>query len=96
MTVRFLGTLSEITGVGKLTALGQSVEVSEEMLRDAILGGCALLPDEEFEALGFSVDELKRYGDAYGRDNAPAEFWDKLRAGWVRVAEMRADFEGVN
>lgn len=96
MTYRFIGTTAQIAGVADLKTLGQSVELSEDLFRDAVLGGCPLLPAEEFDALGFTAEELKRYGDAYGREHAPAEFFDKLRAGWVRAAKIRADFEGGN
>lgn len=94
MIYNFLGTSAQIAGVADLKTLGQKVELSETLYRDVILGGCSLLAAEEFAALEFTADELKRYGDAYGRDNAPAEFFDKLRAGWARVAEIRAEFEG--
>lgn len=96
MIFRFLGTQAVVAGVAELKTLGQSVELEPDFANELIAGGLALLPDEEFAELGFSAEELKRYGDAFARAAAPAEFGAKLRAGWVRVAEIRAELEGGN
>lgn len=96
MTFVFCGSQSVIGGVVELKAFGQRVELEESIARDAIVGGCSLLPAEEFDAIGFTDAELKRFGDVHARASAPAEFVDKMRLAWGRVADMRAEYEGVN
>lgn len=95
MIYRFLGSESEIHGVAKLTRVGQSIQLEASVAREAITGGCSLLPEVEFDALGFTDEELREFGGTYGRAAAPPEFIAKLRAGWVRVAELRAELEVV-
>lgn len=96
MTFVFCGSQSVIGGVVELKAFGQRVDLEEGIARDAIIGGCPLLPVEEFDAIGFTDAELKRFGDVHARAAAPAEFVEKARLAWGRVAEIRAEYEGAN
>jgi hypothetical protein len=77
-TYRFIGTYSEIHGVAELKELGQSVQLDEQLFSEAIKGGCAIVPSDDFDAAGFTPDELRKYKYAGPRQSAHEEFKGKL------------------
>jgi len=66
MMIRFVGAFGDFAG-RRLDRLGDRVDVIPEDFEEAVSGGCALLPDEEFEAIGFTAQELTRYATAGDR-----------------------------
>jgi hypothetical protein len=101
MTYRFLGTEAEIAGRA-IQRLGQEVELPEDVARDLVVGAgaetgwagaIALLPAEQFDAIGFTPAELQKYAYPGPRQNATAEFRAKWQAAMVAVHEYRVELE---
>ena len=105
---KFIGTEAEIGGV-RLRRLGDSITLSESRAEDIILGagseqgfagGAALIPEEFFDKLGFTEQELKRWGSVSARDalagssaEAVVEFRRKHKAGLEALHEHRVGLE---
>jgi hypothetical protein len=86
MTYVFLGSISEVIEAGiKLTRSGQRVDLSSEMAEATKHPrGLPCIPAEQFDALGITEAELKRYPVPEARENAPAEF----KAKWAQALEI--------
>lgn len=89
MKLRFLGSECSIGDYPRLESFGQTIELDEALAADAIRGGAALLPDAQFDALGFTDSELSDYGISASHQFAPAEFLAKKRAGLIAIHEIR-------
>jgi hypothetical protein len=78
-TFVFLGGVSEVLGAGiKLTRFGERVELPPDLAAETKLhGGLPCIPAAAFDALGFSDDDLKRYGPTAAHGNAPEAFLAK-------------------
>ncbi len=76
---RYIGGGSYI-GNTKLDQFGQSVELDEQMAVEAMEGGCALLPADQFAEFGFTPEELSIFKEPGSDWNAPAEFKAKKKA----------------
>lgn len=89
---RFVGSHSEM-GDKKLTKFGQTIELSESEGPLAIgthnAPGPPLLPAEEFDAIGFTEQELSLYSDPYTHSVANEAFQAKKRKALERLHEMR-------
>ena len=70
-------------GDKKLEKLGESIDLTPEDAEHHIRGGCALLSEEEWQSLGISDDERKKYEEPGKRINIPHEFTEKLKKGWT-------------
>ena len=87
MIYRFFGANSEIGGVAILDSLGQKVNLSPEAALDAMKGGCVILPEAEYAALGITVEEEKKFRYVGSRGQAPAEFKAKIAKGLARYRQ---------
>jgi hypothetical protein len=58
MTYVFCGAHAHIGDV-ELFRFGQRVELDSKVAAEAIAGGCSLLPAADFDAIGFTPEELK-------------------------------------
>ena len=78
-TFVFLGAYSEVLGAGiKLTRFGQRVDLPPEIADETKLaGGLPCIPTDQFDAIGFTAEELRKYGPAAAHENAPPEFLAK-------------------
>lgn len=94
MTYRFLGTESDVGSIA-LRFFGQQVQMDEQTARDAVLGGCAIIPEEDFAKCGFTAAELRDYANPGPRSAAPAEFQAKYRAALTKLHEVRTELEGA-
>lgn len=61
---RFVGTESHI-GQVKLERFGQAFNIDEKLAEQALRAGVALMPDEEFQAIGFTPSQLKIWADPF-------------------------------
>jgi hypothetical protein len=80
MLIRFVGIYSELGDGTRLQTFGQAVELTDDMVRAASLGGAEILPDDEFQAIGFTDQELKLWGNAVRQMKAPETFRAKYLA----------------
>ena len=87
---RFLGAYSEIGGVVALDSLGQSIKLDPKVAIDAMRGGCVLIPDAEYQKLGFTKDEERQYQYVGTRATAPEATKAKLAAG-LKVYQKLVD-----
>jgi hypothetical protein len=78
-TFVFLGALSEVLGAGiKLTRFGQRVELLPDLADETKrAGGLPCIPAVEFDAIGFTPEQLRKFGPTATHENAPAEFQTK-------------------
>ena len=90
---RFVGVASKI-GDKTLEALGQRISLTQEEAANAIKGGAKIVPAAEFEAIGFTAEELERYKYQGGRISAPESFWDKMRLAWSVCDDAAEGAEG--
>lgn len=88
----FVGAESEIGGVAKLSRIGQTIALSDDAARNAIVGGCAIIPQESFNEIGFTQEELKKYGTQSGRIDAPEDFNAKVALGLELFHRIRGEF----
>jgi len=95
MTYYFVGSNSDIGESIRLIRFGQAVELSDELAREAVLGGCALVADADFQEIGFTLKELETFGSVGSHERAPAEFIEKKKRALVAVHNLRARFEGA-
>lgn len=73
----YVGSKSRV-GRRRFNRIGQPANLPPELIKDAILGGCPLIPKDKFDAIGFTPDELRAFGPYEKRMTAPAEFHSKL------------------
>lgn len=77
---RYLGNaVSYIGGDIVLQRFGQPIELDEQLAFDAMAGGCALIPDEQFQEIGFSNQELELYAEPGSDWAAPESFKQKRK-----------------
>jgi len=88
MKVHLLGNECEISGYSHLRNFGEAVELPEALAAE-LVARRPLLPAADFEEIGFTADELKRYAAPGPRANAPAEFKAKVQAALQRLHEIR-------
>jgi len=91
--LRFLGSESLVGDSIRLNRFGQSVELTELQAANAILGGCALLDVETFDALGFEKQDLDKFAGVASHGRASAEFLEKKRAALVAAHALRERLE---
>jgi hypothetical protein len=80
---------SQMRGVFEMKAFGQQIELTDDQARDASIGGSAICPEDEFDRLGFTAEELRKYGPFGTHPNAPAEWQEKRRAALVACHMFR-------
>ena len=96
MDFRFVGSESEVGRVA-MDRFGQRISFDEATAAMAILGGCGLCPAKDFDAIGFTVDELAAYQTPGAQALAPESFHAKKRQAQGRVHVIRESLEaGVN
>lgn len=73
------------------SAFGQLVEMPDDLMKRAVLGGIALIPAAEFGGLGFTPEELAR--DFSSLHVGGAVFEEKLRKSWAVLGKHRTALE---
>lgn len=90
MRYRFLGTECSVLDRGiKLDRFGQAVDVDEDLARIMILGNAAIIPEKDFQEIGFTAEELSRFALVWTHSEAPESFLAKKRAALIRYTEIR-------
>jgi hypothetical protein len=91
---RFVGVECKI-GDAELKTIGQKIELPDEQATDLIRHprGAAIIPDDEFSAIGFTDAELQRYGRKGSQVNAPAEFKDKIEQARQVLVDLRQRYQ---
>jgi hypothetical protein len=82
MTYRFVGTFCAIDDGTHLEVFGQSIELDQADAERAILQNAALVPEADFEGVGFTQQELEQYSSISLHEGAPAEFLEKRKQVW--------------
>lgn len=86
------GEASEI-GDREFDAVGQKAQFSESGFVDAVLGGAAFLPESEFNRIGMTAEEIRKYGPAGERDNPPGSFIAKLSRAHEVYRNLRSQIQ---
>ena|SRR5579875_3264565 len=80
MLYRFIGDVARLRIDGQhidLTYFGQEVDMTEDQARGGLGSPVVAIPDSEFQALGFTPDELEKYSTSVDQRSAPATFLAK-------------------
>lgn len=77
---RFVGVHCIIHDHAELKRFGEPVMLTDEQADTVIRGGGAVLPEPDFDSLGFTAKELAAYPFPGQQVNAPEEFHAKKRA----------------
>lgn len=88
MTFCFLGTEAIVSGQ-RLERFGQNIDLPANEGAAAIAGNAVLLPKAQFEACGFTPEELERYAFPGPRSNATSEFAEKWKNARLALHELR-------
>lgn len=88
MTFRFIGSEATIEG-HKVTKFGEAIELSDGSGVAAIRGNSPIVPDSEFQACGFTAEELSEYAYPGPRGECSAEFGRKWFAARLALHEIR-------
>ena len=93
-TFVFVGSsVSDMMGVVSFRSFGQAKELTREQARDLASGGSAIVPRAQFDALGFTAEELRKFGPFGAHANAPAEFAAKQQAAIAAHDAFRLELE---
>ena len=65
-------------GNREFDAVGQTAEFSESEFRDVVLGRAPFIPEEDFARVGFTEEELKKWGKPGERFETSDLFTGKL------------------
>lgn len=88
MLFKFIGSESDIGGI-HLDTFGQTVELSEELSKDAVAGGCTILPVAVFDGIFTDPAEILKYPNPSSRNDAPDEFKQKIREALIEFNKLR-------
>jgi hypothetical protein len=75
--------------------LGSVLEMPEELAHGAIRDGAAILPEETFQTLGFTKEELEKYPNAKLQTSATPEFHAKHKAGRMALHDLRESLKAA-
>lgn len=94
-TYRFVGSYCEIDGGRiKLERFGQRIELPDEVAETVIRGGGAILPEADFESLGFTEQEISLYAYPGQQIGAPEAFTRKQQEAHRAFCELHAQASG--
>jgi hypothetical protein len=87
---RFVGDNADVyTPSYALRRFGQKADMDDALAKQVILNGVQLIPEAEFEAIGFSDDEIAKYPSAISHMSAPDEFKRKKKTALIALHEFR-------
>lgn len=75
-TYRFVGAVSYV-GDTLFDRLGQRAQFTPEQFQQVMKGGAAFIPEQDFQRLGFTQQEIMLYGSTGAFPEPPADFVDK-------------------
>jgi len=88
-TFAFVGTFSNVGPLG-LDRVGQKVQFTDQQYCDLIRANVALIPLSDFEAVGFTPEELAAYGPGGKQSLCPQSFREKLGRARQVFLDIRA------
>jgi hypothetical protein len=87
---RFVGDQADIYNpLYQFRRFGQKADIEDACARQHCLKGVQLIPEAEFEAIGFTEDELKLYPSAISHTGATADFKRKKKTALVALHAFR-------
>jgi hypothetical protein len=69
--------------------LGQKFDLPDDLAKREILRGAALLPEDAFNGIGFTPEEIGKYSNAVRQAAAPSSFITKHAQALTAVREYR-------
>ena len=90
---RYVGSDSSLIGDREFDAVGQRAVFSEQGFREAMLGHATFIPEEGFNKIGFTADELSMYGQSGMRVDPSQSFNNKLDMAQQVFRDMYARME---
>ncbi|CAB4130888.1 hypothetical protein UFOVP130_42 [uncultured Caudovirales phage] len=91
---RFVGSYCEIDGGRiKLEQFGQRVELPDNVAEIVVRGNGAIIPEDQFTAIGFTDQELVDYAFPGQRAGAPEEFRERVKAAHIAFHDYRQSLE---
>lgn len=92
MRFRFVGNESTIGNV-RLCTFGQLVDLDAKTAHSAITGRIGLVPDEDFEVLGFTEEELTNYAEPESHFSADAVFMVKRKQAHIMASRYHYQYK---
>jgi hypothetical protein len=87
---RFVGDQADIYNpLYQFRRFGQKADMDDACAHLHCLKGVGLIPEAEFEAIGFTDDELKLYPSAISHMSAPDEFKRKKKTALMALHAFR-------
>jgi hypothetical protein len=71
-----------------LRRFGQKVELDDALAKHAALGGAQLIPEAEFDAIGFTDAELLKYPSAISHMKAPEDFKRRKKVALIALYDF--------
>jgi hypothetical protein len=68
---------------------GQKAEMDEALAKHVVLLGVQLIPEAEFDAIGFSDEDISRYPSAISHMNAPDDFKRRKKTALMALHDFR-------
>ena len=90
ITARFIGAMCDIGPIA-LKYFGQRVELDEATFREAVRGNAAILPEADFNRIGFTAEELAKYRIVAARRDPSDSFAVKYSKACDRLREIREE-----
>ncbi|HYX47870.1 MAG TPA: hypothetical protein VE820_13760 [Sphingomicrobium sp.] len=85
----YVGSLpSYIRDVTDFVAFGQMAELSDDLAKQASLGGCMILPADHPAIKAFTPVEFQKYSPFGTHEYAPKEFLEKKKAAIIAAIEF--------
>lgn len=87
---RFVGDQADIYNpLYQFRRFGQKADMDDACARQHCLKGVQLIPEAEFDAIGFTDDELKLYPSGISHMGAPDDFKRKKKTALVALHAFR-------
>jgi hypothetical protein len=90
----FVGVVSHAGGL-EYNAVGQRADFTDEYFRDAVVGGAAFLPEEDFDEIfgDFPKELLLTYGDPYFFGTPSQDYLERVARCRDKVRQIREQFQ---
>jgi hypothetical protein len=89
ISCRYVGNDSSMIGDREFDVIGQRAVFSEQGYREAVLGGAAFIPEEDFKKLDLTQSELDEFGPVGSRVDPTNSFCVKTIRGQQIFREIR-------
>ncbi len=93
-TYRFVGDCADVYNPPyNFRRFGQKAEMDDALAAKCVRAGVQLIPEAEFDAIGFADDELAKYPSAVSHMKAPADFQRRKKTALIALHDFRTSLK---